>query len=226
MSDKAIRDIAVGLFVTVVGGVLVAWIIQEGKRFEPASLNSTPTPIIITATPGYPHISIENRLVLPVKIYINDTYANTIAEGETATFLITSSPSKVQFDVVNFGKSWDYMSGIFEKVYDGQVIAITNVIGGEFYFFVRISNNSSRECEIIIDNGYVTEKRPGVLKPFAQNVSMGYYHLYSNSNVTLNCNDGQSFFWGIQPGQTQPPPQSITYIVQPESGLLEITLNP
>lgn len=225
MSKSTIREIAIGLFVTIVGGIFVAWVIQEGKRFEPSSaLANTPTPIIITATPGYPHISIQNRLVCPVKIYINSKYVNTVAEGGIAVFVIESFPARVTFETVNFVPDADYMSGVFENVHDGQNLVITNVIGDEFYFFIRINNNSSRECEIVIDDGYVTEKRPGILRPYAQNVSMGYYRLFSNSNVTLYCND-QEYFWGIRPNQIQPP-GSITEIVQPESGLLELMLNP
>lgn len=45
-----VRDILVGLFIAIVGGVVVAWFIQEGGRFSPPN-TSTPTEIAPTQPP-------------------------------------------------------------------------------------------------------------------------------------------------------------------------------
>ena len=48
---KTIRELIVGLIITIVGGIVVAWYIQEGQRFQPPP-TATPTPPM-AKTPTY-----------------------------------------------------------------------------------------------------------------------------------------------------------------------------
>jgi len=167
---------------------------------------------------------MSNRFRLFQSFQINDDYKNTIDSGITTIFVVESFPAKVRFEVMNLTQDADSMSGTWSKVSNGSHLTINNIVGDQFFFFVTIDNNTSAECDVYIDKGYVTEKHPGTLPIGSQNVSMGYYRLFSNSNVSLQCADGKSYWWGIQSGQQ--PEASIVEIVQPISGLLEIGIDP
>lgn len=54
MGKKIIRDILVGLLIAIVGGVIVAWILREGRfQSQPSSAQISPLTIVIPATTGW-----------------------------------------------------------------------------------------------------------------------------------------------------------------------------
>lgn len=224
---KTFQEIITGLIVTIVGGILVAWVIQEGGRFQPESPTITPslspsptvtaimntvtpispsptvTAIMNTVTPIYPYIIINNALVLPVNIFVDEIYKGQVEPNSLKTLMIDGFPSKVRWEVIKvmLGNEpiGDDMAGTFPNVSNGATIYIDNIVVDKQYFFPIMSNRTDHNCKIVINEGSgLNERQSGFLTPHTENVVFGYYYLFSNSNVTFHCDDKKGH-WKILP---------------------------
>lgn len=219
-----IREIIVGLFVTIIGGIFVAWTIQEGGRFQQSNPTSiapifTLTPeITLTETPNYPYIIIKNDLLLPVKIYADDIYKGQVASSSTKTLMIEGFPTQLSWEVekISNGKNLigDDMEGSL-IVSNGEAVVIQSTVGKSHYFFPILNNYSNQDCRVVINEGLGSiQQDPGYIKAYAQNVVFGYYFLASNSNITLYCGNQKSYWGSLPNGQGD----SITKIIDPITG--------
>lgn len=177
-----------------------------------------------------PHITIENKLVRPVNIYFNGYYQAQINSRQTMKLSVSDFPIQVDFDVVNATTSngtsiGDQMSGYYSSIEHSTTLTISHIIGDSFFFSPRLNNNTGWDCEISVNDGYTTEARPGILKAYTQNVVIGYYILYSDSNVTLYCDNGTTHWWGINPNLISNNGPETKLSVESESGLITLTLN-
>lgn len=69
---KIMQDILIGLFIAIVGGTLVAWIIQDGERFQPPS-----PPPLETSPPSIVPTQRETTSTVTIKSTIYDDFENT-----------------------------------------------------------------------------------------------------------------------------------------------------
>jgi len=223
-----IREIFVGLFVTLFGGILVAWIIQEGGRFQPVNPTSAlPTFTSVpenmpTGTPNYPYVIINNPLILPVKIYADNIYKGQVDSSSTKTLMVDGFPIEIKWEVVKMSNGQDFigddMQGIV-KATNGETVAVQSTIGEIHYFCPIMSNYTNQDCRVVINEGLESiQQEPGTIKAYTQNVVLGYYFLASNSNVTIYCGDQKSYWGSLPNGQGD----SILKIVNPDTGVTNL----
>lgn len=192
------------------------------------TLTLTPTPSLTLASPSSPfRVTIENNLLYVAEIYINGQPQGKLPAETSEEFLFTAIPATVRFELVRptYGNGYPWgeeVTGEYYQVKDGDTVMIEYHTDDAFYFYPRISNNTDSTCEISINDGHPSEKRPGAIYPGMQGVAMGYYTLYSNSNVTLYCEDN-TYWWGVRGNKGNTP---LPQFVQSPSGLLELALNP
>jgi hypothetical protein len=201
---------------------LLAPIISQSN--QPA-LTQPPAPTPFP-TPARPRITIKNKLMLPVGIFINDIYQGELdATSDDSFVLVGMIPATIRFSLSRKKNErgefvGEEIAGSFYRVEEDQTLTIDNRVADNFYFFPKLTNNTGSNCEVYINDGPAA-KHIGTLSAHQQNCIAGYFHWWPDSNVTLNCN-GQLWWWGVRNGQGD----SFSKLVKPESGLLELTHNP
>ncbi len=179
------------------------------------------------ARPG-PSIMVSNKLVRPVKIFVDGTYKLDLQPGGFEAVSLDAAPASVRWSVVKpttakglpLGSD---MGGVFDKVKAGDELTIASKVGGQLYFYPIVSNTSSKDCAVTIDNGWTDEIITGVVIPSRQeDFDLGYYPLYSYSNVTLECG-GQFYWWGQRPNEKNQT--SIYYQVPKDSGVVRFNMH-
>ncbi len=209
-TSSFIVEIVIGVIVAI----LVVFLIQQGRLISPE-----------------PYFVVDNQLLRPVNIYVDEAFRGEVDSQSLRTFLIDSYPVRVRFEVVRFQMSngtllGDSMTGHFTYgVNTGETITVDNTIGDNLYFYPMITNQNNLTCEFAVNAGGGSENRPGAYLPaYSSRVAFGYYRLYSNSNITLYCNNGRTYWWGTEPGK--PSGTSLIPSVQAGTGVYDITLNP
>jgi hypothetical protein len=172
-----------------------------------------------------PSVLVINRLFLPTAIYIDNEYEGRVEANSQTRFYLRAMPVRLRFETIrqtdNMGRPWgDIVAGTFTQVMDNSTVEITNVVDDHFYFYPILNNNTSRRCDIVIDDAVQGRQRNiGVLEPGAQRIVAGYYRWYYDSNVTLHCNQQYSY-WGIREGHGT----TINPSVQVKTGRLELII--
>lgn len=196
---------------------------------QPTTEVKTQIPPPATSTAFNPTISITNKLLLPVKIFIDDVYQSDLGNGDSSTFTLASYPVVVKWSVIKQTTSKGMplghdMSGSFDDIKVGDEITIDNVVENQPYFYPLISNTSGVDCTVTINKGWKSEYDTGAIaSAFQNNVGFGYYELYNNSNVTLDC-AGQIYWWGLLPDETKGT--SFYDQVEKDTGAIYFTLQP
>lgn len=179
------------------------------------------------ARPG-PSIMVSNKLVRPVKIFVGGAYKLDLQPGGFEAVPLDAAPASVRWSVVKpttakglpLGSD---MGGVFDNVKAGDELTIASKVGGQPYFYPIVSNTSSKDCAVTIDNGWTDEIITGVVIPSRQeDFALGYYPLYSYSNVTLECG-GQFYWWGQRPNEKNQT--SIYYQVPKDTGVVRFTMH-
>lgn len=229
-NNRLFYEVIVSLIVTIIGGIIVAWFIGEGARFQDE------TGVISTATSNvsedslYPNFTIVNRLALAVDVIIDDVHKGVVKSHSAEKFIIDNYPVDVKWVTIKQRTSvgsriGEEMQGVFIGVGPREVVTITNLVNGHFFFYPILSNHTTIDCEPVINRGMeVGEIRPGVLIEAGQeNIGLGYYTLYSNSNVTLICGD-ISYRWGSVPSDIED--DSFIGLVDDYTGITRLVLYP
>jgi hypothetical protein len=184
---------------------------------------ATPTPVPLSFT-------VENDLVLPISISIDNVYQSDVNPSSTKTFLLNSAPVKVDWVLVKKTTSTgralgDDMKGIWSSVSAGDELVVDNIIDPQHYFYPLITNTTNIDCYVTINKSWENEVVTNAFVPANTNsVGMGYYKLFTNSNVFLTCGSN-TYYWGILPNS--PATDTSFYgIVTQDSGLIEFTLKP
>jgi len=178
------------------------------------------------AEPG-PSVMVSNKLLRPVKIYVGGVYKLDLQPGGFEAVSLGTAPASVRWSVVKQTTAKGLplgsdMGGTFNNVKAGDELAIVSKVGGQPYFYPIVSNTSSKDCVVTIDNGWTDEILTGVVIPSRQeDFALGYYPLYSYSNVTLECG-GQFYWWGLRPNEKNQAP--IYYEVAKDSGVIQFTM--
>jgi len=181
----------------------------------------------VTASEASPSFNIDNKLYLPVKIFIDNVYQNDLDSGGYRTYTLNRTPASVTWSVVKQttvkGSPLGHdMSGTFDNVTGGDELTIDNLIDNQPYFYPIINNTTKKDCDVTINKGWNSEYVTGaVASASSDNVGFGYYKLFTNSNVTLNC-AGKSYWWGIQPDDTSGT--SFFDEVEKDTGVIYFTL--
>lgn len=226
-------SLIVGIFTVIAACISGYFLLLSTDRVENPFISPTvPTNVAHTEVPAtvvfqtQERITLHNSLVRPAKYYIDDTYHGIVEALSDETVYLTSFPVKVSFEVVPQTTTQgdpvgDSMSGHWTEVYPGAYLTLANRIGDTFYFYPIITNNTEVDCRIAINVGYTTEQTPGFAEAYETDIGAGYYEWYSDSNVFLYCDD-ERWYWGIIPNEGGTPLSGI----DPESGVLRLTLNP
>jgi hypothetical protein len=174
-------------------------------------------------------ISISNKLMLPVNIYVGNSLQGVVKSNSVQAFIFDKYPVSVTWNVVKqttvkgvpLGHD---MGGTFDDVNLGDDISIDNVIADQSYFYPVIDNHTDTDCLVTINKGWQSEFITGASAPaHSDNIGFGYYELYTNSNVTLDCG-GKLYWWGQQPDETNGT--SFFDQVTTDTGYIDFTLNP
>ncbi len=174
-------------------------------------------------------VMVNNHLALAVKIYINGVYQRILEPGGLEALLLPagSSTADLRWSVVRLTGATGQALGqelgsTVLQVKAGSELAIVSQNGDQAYFYPIVSNTSSKDCKVTIDDGWTSESATGVVIPSRQDrVALGYYPLYSYSNVTLECG-GQFYWWGLRPKEKNQTP--IYYQVPKDTGVIEFTM--
>lgn len=212
-----------GLFITIIGGILIAWLIGEGSVFHGKSAIEMVGYLVKTAQAKRNQISItvENNLLVPVELYVDDTSVYVLGPEQNVLLSIPSESEKLSFISRSEFTPSDTIDGyFFSKVEKDNVYTIHNVLDKSTYFYIKLSNNLDYSCAVYIDKGYVNEKKIGIINPRQQDYFAGYFQLFSNSNVYLEC-PNNNYYWGIY-NETG----NKLMGVEENNGLLKLILNP
>jgi len=203
--------------------------LQPSATNIPLSTATNTQPPTISTPAGPLTFTVKNLLVLPVTISVNNIVQGTVAANSTQTFQMQADLSTVAWDVVKKTTSdgtplGNDMGGIWSKVNDGDELDVDNIIDQQYYFYPIITNPGSVDCYVTINKGWENEVVTNAFVPaYTNNVGMGYYKLYNNSNVYLLC--GKNYYWwGTLPDEGNPV--SFYGNVTPDSGVIYFTLNP
>ena len=171
---------------------------------------------------------VQNRLVLPVRFFIDGAYQAEIGALSDLSVPLASGSVNLRWEVVKETTSsgralGDEMGGDISNIAPGDIVLIDNLVGEQAYFYPRVSNNTAQECEVIVNYGWENENITGALLPaHSPPIGLGYYKLFTNSNLTLDCPQA-IHWWGLRPEEVD---EGFFEDVEPGSGLIEFTLQP
>jgi hypothetical protein len=189
-----------------------------------------PTAIPIYVTQVAPSFTIVNSLALDVEILVDGTSRGIVEKYSSKTFVLDTYPVKVNWIIVKQhtgeGNSiGDDMYAQWDSVSDQEVRTIDSLVVDEPYFYPLITNTTDQSCGVIINDGLNSENRTGAaLPPRSGRVGLGYYKLFTNSNVVLECGE-KRYWWGERNGEIGVSGR-LSELVEPGSGVLELTLEP
>jgi sugar lactone lactonase YvrE len=185
--------------------------------------------IVIADDPQEVTISVTNHLIYSVSIVGNGSVLGSVSAGQTMTSSLGSLSSlelswELDRPTVEGRPIGEEMGGDFNTINNpsGTIpFTIDNVIGDVTYFAPFISNNSSDGLLMGVDMGLQSENRCDcVVGASAQGIGLGYYRLFSNSNVrgyqTGSDYTGPYLFWGHD--AVVNPEGNLTPLVESESG--------
>jgi hypothetical protein len=168
-----------------------------------------------------------NRLVYPVTISTNGTVLGLVNASSTSSMTITAPQAlQVSFELVRpspFGVPLgDPMIGYYNTINNpagSYSFMINNQIGSQMYFVPFVTDTTDSPLLMDVNRGLVAESRCNCLVPaHGVNVAIGYYKLFSNSNVQAYRNGsnytGPYYYF-----------DNLTGSVEAQTGILRLTFN-
>lgn len=189
------------------------------------------TSTVVTAT-----LRIDNDLIYPVIIRANGVLLGS-ANGVAITSFTYTGPSAitVSWELVRptiAGTSTavgDSMTATYDtfSIANGAIenFVVDNVVGTTPYFVPRVDNQTSATLLMGVNVGLTAQNLCNcTVAGFAQNVALGYYRLFTNTNVRAyragSNYTGPYIYWGSDPsGMTTP----LVSLVQAGSGLVDLS---
>lgn len=225
-SNDKIASWIKNLFFTVIGGVILAFIIGEGSLFQDKSLidHARNLKSTIVVSNSICKIEVWNYLLVPVKVFVDNKYIGTLGANSTQKYTGPFKSKVLSFESITPYSAGLDLSGRFTSPISGnQTFQITNVIGKDYYYLFEINNESGFTCDVYVDKGYVSEKYIGKIDSYDHNFRSGYFQVYHNSNIVLVCSNGGLAYFG------QYEDKEIKYRVEDycdeNTGLLNWTIN-
>lgn len=203
--------------------------VPTASQPAPAAAQAAPTATPATSgRDGGPSVMVSNKLVRPVKIFVDGALKLDLEPGGLEAVSLGAVPASVRWSVVKLTTDKGLplgsdMGGTFNNVKAGDELSIASQAGNQPYFYPIVSNTSSKDCSVTINNGWTDEIITGVVIPSRQeDFALGYYPLFSYSNVTLECG-GQFYWWGLRPNEKNQT--SIYYQVPKDTGVIRVTMH-
>jgi len=142
-------------------------------------------------------INLTNKLMLPVDIYINDDYVESIDALDDISIAIDKPSSlKVEWELDNSSIGWrgEYLSGEIintSSVGKSYSRTIDNIVDGQEYFYARIQNLTPYLVTARINFGLIDQKTYNVQSHSILTFDdFGYHPLYLNSDIQFTWNNG------------------------------------
>ncbi len=194
---------------------------------------------MFTPAGGTTTLTIKNELLNDALIRVNGQQIGVSSAGQTQaetvnfTGALTVSWELIRSETTNGTPIGDSISGTFNlgSSPGSQVnLTIDNTFSdGSAIFIPVITNSTSLDGLIGVNMGLTSENRCNCIAPAGRTVQVGYYHLFSNSNVRAYRSGsnytGSYSFWGSNPGGTAPPGTPITSLVANGSGRTNLNLS-
>ena len=209
--------------ITVSGGAVQA--VGPGVASVIASTASLSDESFVNVTVPLVTIVVTNQLVRPVNVDVNGTVIGSVPAGQTAQQSMPAEPfMQVGWTVVPFTRTdgqpiGDIMSGVYPGVANpfGTLNYTANYqIGTQYFFAPAVNNTSGADLIIGVNMGLQSENRCVCVVPASgSNITLGYYRLFSNSNVRgyrANSNYSGGYIFWPQTGTSMPS------VVTPGSG--------
>ncbi len=181
-------------------------------------------------------VRITNYLIYPVRVRANGVLLGTAAASEVSLLPYTGSASvTISWELVRqtiAGTSTaigDTMEGSYapatftQGATEGYII--DNVLGSNTYFVPVIDNLTPATLLMGVNVGLSAQNLCNcTVWPFEGNISIGYYRLYSNSNVRAYRNGsnytGPYVYWGSDPSGSTTP---LASLAQVRTGMVTLT---
>jgi hypothetical protein len=157
---------------------------------------------------GSATVVVTNELLGPVNLSIDGTVAGSVpAQSARQVQVPAGHPVTLAWSLIRptiGGRAiGDPMGGSFEPIANptGTIdVTIDNLAGSQWYFAPLITNAGSQRWLMGVNMGLQSENRCDcVVAPGSVRTYIGYYRLYSNSNVQAYLDgsnySGQYFFW-------------------------------
>lgn len=175
---------------------------------------------------------VTNKLSRAINITVNGSVVGSVPAYETRTHETRASGIDLSWDLerVSVGGRLigDPMGGVFQHIPNpsGRItFTVNNRIGDSGYFNPWITNNTANALWMEVNGGLNSQNRCDCSAPAgSQRVSLGYYKLFSNSNVRgfRNSNyTGQYSYWGTD-ANGNVGGRRIPEIVEADSGITRL----
>lgn len=182
--------------------------------------------VTVTAPPAAVTIVVTNQLLNPVNIEVNGVVQGSVPGGETRqTTVAYVSPLQVSWTLIRSTTTQgtpvgDDIGGEFSTLSNppGQLdYTIDAIVGNSYIFRPLIVNQSAVPLLMGVNEGLQSQNRCNCVVPaFSSGTQIGYYLLYSNSNVRAyrsgNGYTGGYIYW-----------QDFANGVNPSSGAVTLT---
>jgi hypothetical protein len=202
--------------------------VAPGNATITASSGGQSATASVTVTPAMVTIVVNNQLVGPIQVYANGTPLGTVNAQSSGQAQIQPNGSiSVSWQLIKPTTTsgvpvGEDMGGTFQPVVNpGSTLnyTVNNLIGSQYYFAPLVSNFGSSRLLMAVNFGLVAESRCNcVVAPGQTDVYIGYYRLYSNSNV-FAFDDGSNYTGGYVYWQ------NFASLVAQNSGVLRINTN-
>lgn len=226
--DKSVKWTSSATTVATVSSSGMVSGISPGNATITASSGGHTATASVTVTPAKVTIVVNNQLVGPIQVFANATYLGNVNAQSTAQAQVQPNGAiSVSWQLVkpttNTGVPiGEDMGGTFQPVVNPSSTlnyTVNNVIGAQYYFAPLVSNFGGSRLLMAVNFGLAAETRCNcVVVPGQTDVYIGYYRLYSNSNVFAFA-DGSNYTGGYVYWQ------NFASLVAQGSGVLRINTN-
>lgn len=177
-------------------------------------------------------VIVTNRLLRPINIIVNQRPRGSVPAQSTAQTNVGSLGSlSLEWEVVQPTISGtnqavgDDISGVFSTINnppDRVNLTVDNIIGDDFIFFPLIENRTAVRLAMAVNYGLQAENRCDCTVSPGSTSGIGYYWLYSNSNVAAFRDatnyTGRYLYWDNFANSTVEGSGSVVLVASPVSG--------
>jgi len=213
------------LILTVIGGLIIAFIIGEGSMFQGKSLidRANNMQATIAARQKNCTFEVQNSLLVPIQVSVDDVYIGTVDPSSTLRFEGSYKSKTFSYTSATPYAGGKNISGLFTAPISNDVVySVGNRLDDTYYYLVEITNKSDFTCDVYIDKGYVSEAYIGKITANQEGFKSGYFQVFNNSNVVAICPDDQFYYMG-EYGDKEVKYRVADYVEQ-DTGLFRWTM--
>lgn len=187
------------LILTIIGGLIIAFIIGEGSLFQGKSLfdHARNLKATIDISNSMCTIDVWNYLLVPVNVFVDNEHVGMLEASSTKKFTGAFESKELSFKSATPYTAGLDLSGRFTTpIANKEIYQIRNIIGNNSYYIFEIKNETDLTCDVYVDKGYASEEYVGKIVASEQNFRSGYFQIYHNSNIVLLCSNGGVAYFG------------------------------